>query len=109
MNRVSNSAKKEQVQASPVRIRNYGTQVISSKEEESEKDFEAILFGTALHYTLEMLGTFDEKSLAAAMHALQNRYGQVLKTEQLAEIKKRVLMLISDTTVSRYVARCEYF
>ena len=94
--RVADSAKKEKEQTSPVVISNYGTQEIFPKEEESEKDFEAILFGTALHYTLEMLGAFDKKSLGAAMNTLQNRYGQVLNTDQIKEIKKRVSMLIDN-------------
>ena len=61
-----------------ITISNYGTQVVATHEEEEEKDHEAILFGTALHYTLEMLGDFDEVGLASAMTSLQNRYGQLL-------------------------------
>jgi exodeoxyribonuclease V beta subunit len=83
-------------QTSSVVISNYGTQDMSTKEEESEKDHEAILFGTALHYTLEMLGAFDEESLNTAMNALQNKYGQVLSSVQSNEIRDRILRLIAD-------------
>jgi exodeoxyribonuclease V beta subunit len=65
-------------------------------EDEEEKDHEAILFGTALHYTLEMLGAFDEESLDTAMYALQNRYGQVLSSVQVNAIKERILRLMAD-------------
>jgi len=90
------SVQKEQVPGVSVTMTNYGTQKTPEKEEEGEKDHEAILFGTALHYTLEMLSTFDTQSLAAAMYALRNRYGQVLSSESLDQIEQRVKMLIED-------------
>jgi len=78
-------------------ITNYGTQETSEHEDEEEKDYEAILFGTALHYTLEMLGAFDEVSLGTAMTALQNKYGQELTTQSIDEIEKRVKLLIENS------------
>ncbi len=77
-------------------ISNYGTQEIVKQDEESEKDYEAILFGTALHYALEMLGNFDEESLGSAMISLQNRYGQQLTANSLRQIEQRVRNLIED-------------
>ncbi len=81
---------------SAIVITNYGTQETPEKSEEDEKDYEAILFGTALHYTLEMLGAFDDAHLAIAMIALQNRYGQQLNDIQMKEIEKRVKSLIDN-------------
>lgn len=75
-------------------ISNYGTQEVLSAEEEEEKDYEAILFGTALHYTLEMLGSFDEKSLRLAMLSLRNRYGQQLPDTSIEQIEMRIKHLI---------------
>ena len=77
-----------------VTISNYGTQEVLSADEEEEKDYEAILFGTALHYTLEMLGTFDEKSLSSAMLSLKNRYGQQLPDPSMEQIEVRIKNLI---------------
>lgn len=77
-------------------ITNYGTQEVLSAEEEEEKDYEAILFGTALHYTLEMLGSFDEKSLSVAMLSLKNRYGQQLPDPSMEQIEIRIRNLIHD-------------
>jgi len=91
------SIQKEQEQTSHVVITNYGTQEVKKEKEEEEKDHEAILFGTALHYALEMLGAFDEASLDTAMNALQNRYGQVLSSVQIEEIRDRILRLVSDS------------
>ena len=90
-------AKEEFKKISPLKISNYGTQEVVKYEEDSEKDYEAILFGTALHYALEMLGSFEEESLNDAMNALQNRYGQVLRSTQVNEIRKRILRLINDS------------
>ena len=92
------SVQKQKEQTSSVVISNYGTQEVAKHEEDSEKDHEAILFGTALHYALEMLGAFDEASLDTAMNALQNRYGQVLNSIQIHEIKDRILRLLSDNS-----------
>jgi len=81
---------------SAIVISNYGTQETPNKSEEDKKDYEAILFGTALHYTLEMIGAFDDGHLAAAMMALKNRYGQQLNDAQIQEIEKRVKSLIDN-------------
>jgi exodeoxyribonuclease V beta subunit len=81
---------------SAIVLKNYGTQDTPTQEEEEEKDYEAILFGTALHYALEMLGSFDGDSVLTAMMAVKNRYGQQLTQEHLDEIEKRVMMLIED-------------
>ncbi len=83
-------------EASNITITNYGTQESPEKPEEDEKDYEAILFGTALHYALEMLAQFDERSLHMARVAVQNRYGQQLTKKSMDEIAQRVRDLIAD-------------
>ncbi len=90
------SAKKEQEPEVPVVISNYGTQETAEHEEEEEKNYEAILFGTALHYALEMLEDFSLEALAVALSALQNKYGQVLTDLQTKEIEKRITALIEN-------------
>jgi exodeoxyribonuclease V beta subunit len=84
-----------------IKITSYGTQEAVKQEEEGEKDYEAILFGTALHYTLEMLGTFDEVHLAHAMTALQNKYGQQLNKISMEQIRERVSRLIEHANFLR--------
>jgi len=78
-------------------ITHYGTQEVNKEEEDDEKDYDAILFGTALHYTLEMLSSFSLMGMAEAMAATKNRYGLVLTVKQLEEIKKRVLELVTNS------------
>ncbi len=87
-------AKSTQERVEEIQISNYGTQEIKTQEDEEEKDYEAILFGTALHYTLEMLGDFTKKSLKMAMTSLQNRYGQQLSSQSMAQIEQRILLLL---------------
>ena len=85
-----NSSKVEQVS-----ITHYGLQELNKEEEEEEKDYDALLFGSALHYTLEMMSSFSIMSLAEALLATQNRYGLQLTQKQFADIRSRVLSLIT--------------
>jgi len=50
----------------PERLTSYGRLDVKGVEEE-EKDLEAIQFGIALHYALEMMERFDAESLEDAM------------------------------------------
>lgn len=88
--------KKEISTVESIRISNHGTQEVVTHDEEEEKDYEAILFGTALHYTLEMLGGFDDVSLRSAMISLQNRYGQQLAVDSIEQIEQRIENLIKN-------------
>jgi exodeoxyribonuclease V beta subunit len=89
------SADEQQQEAKPITITHYGVQEVVKPEEDDEKDYEAILFGTALHYTLEMMSSFTIMSLADAMIAGKNRYGLQLNDEKFLDIKNRILELIT--------------
>ena len=78
-----------------VLLSHYGTQEISKATEDEEKDFQAILFGSALHYTLEIMARFDLPSLTKALISMQNRYGHQLDSDQAAQIKERIERLIA--------------
>jgi len=80
-----------------IRITHYGVQEVNKAEEEDEKDYDAILFGTALHYTLEMMSSFSIMDLAEALIATKNRYGLQLSSEKMDEIKKRILELVTNS------------
>jgi exodeoxyribonuclease V beta subunit len=98
MNRKNLEARHKKEETSSIDITHYGTQETPEIESDEEKDYEAILFGTALHYTLEMLESFTLESLSIAAMALQNRYGQQLSEIQVEEILKRVKILLLDDT-----------
>jgi len=92
-----NSNRENSQYITPIPIEYYGVQEIESiKEEDKDIDYEAILFGTALHYTLEMMSSFSIMSLAQALIATKNRYGLELNEYQFKDIKKRILELISS-------------
>lgn len=76
----------------------YGRQkeVIES-EEEIETDHHAITFGLALHYTLEMMRSFERSALALAMTATQNRYGALLDESALTSIEQRILQVVANS------------
>lgn len=90
-----------------VSISNYGIQLRAIHEDEEEKDYEAILFGSALHYTLEMLGAFDEESLASAMIALKNCYGQQLTELNIEQIEDRIKNLIENKAFQKILNRAK--
>jgi len=76
---------------------NYGTQSdILKLEDESEEDLKAINFGLALHYMLEMMASFDEKSLKNASYMMINKFGYILDSKECDEIIQRVTNLIAN-------------
>ena len=68
--------------------------IVSKNENNREKDFKSIAFGTALHYMLEMLDGFKKESLQSAFLSTRNRYEDILGLEDLKDIKERVLSLL---------------
>jgi len=73
----------------------YGTQSdILSLEKQQEEDLEAISFGLAVHYMLEMMAGFDESSVALAKDMMLNKYGFELSDEMVEEIEKRIKSLV---------------
>jgi exodeoxyribonuclease V beta subunit len=92
---VGSASADEPTDTKPLTIQHYGVQEVLKEEDDEEKDYDAILFGTALHYTLEMISSFTIMSLADAMIASKNRYGQQLSAEQFEDIKNRILELIT--------------
>jgi exodeoxyribonuclease V beta subunit len=84
-------------------LRNYGYQEKPAKEEEEDRDHEAILFGTALHYGLEMLPAFDAEAIEPAIDAMRNRYGRLLRPKHIDEIRDRIARLIADTAFQTFL------
>ena len=73
----------------------YGAQeVVSSNEETELSDMQAISFGIAMHYMLEMLYSFHPTSLPDAYTTLTNRYTKLLDEKALGDIYRRVEILL---------------
>jgi exodeoxyribonuclease V beta subunit len=84
----------------------YGSQPTpsSSTPEEDAHDRNAILFGTALHYALEMMTDFDPGTVKFALEAMRNRYGQLLLDHQIDDIRTRLERLTTDTSFRALIA-----
>jgi len=73
----------------------YGTQSdILKLEESSDEDLKSINFGLALHYMLEMLGSFSFKSIVNARDIMINKYGYSLENQEIEDIQNRVSLLL---------------
>jgi exodeoxyribonuclease V beta subunit len=99
----ASSGQVRQEDGKKVQLSRYGTQELpdtdSTDETEEEIDHEAVLFGTALHYALEMMAQFDRKSLQTAIIAMKSRYGQKLASAQIDDITTRLEALIENDEV----------
>lgn len=75
---------------------NINRQNLINLQEEKELNFKSALFGTALHFMIEMMNQFDEENLQNAYIILENRHGSLLDENELKDIKNRVKMLIKN-------------
>ena len=75
----------------------YGTQsdLLSSPKEDFE-DHDAIQFGLAMHYALEMMSAFDPAAIKAAVYTAKNRFGALLSEGDFDSIERRISALVND-------------
>lgn len=78
------------------KIENYGLQPQEKKEDDSPLSIKSVIFGTALHYTLEMLDEFNHDSLEIAIENTRLRYARLLGDYAISEIKRRIAALIDN-------------
>jgi exodeoxyribonuclease V beta subunit len=85
-----------------------GAQEESIKKEKDEREnIQAINFGLALHYMLEMLKAFDHTCIEEAYWAMKNRYEMLLQEGEAEAIKKRVeKLLYHDRFLALVAGRC---
>ena len=75
----------------------YGRQKnVLQQQPQSQSDYQAIVFGLALHYTLEMMRTFTTQALENAMIMTYNRYGALLDPIALEAIQKRITLALQE-------------
>ncbi|MFT7860492.1 MAG: RecB-like helicase [Sulfurimonas sp.] len=86
----------------------YGTQSeLLALEEEKEEDIANINFGLATHYTLEMMESFDQRSIEQALDMCANKFGFSLEEADFSSIRSRVSALVEDTKFLELVeGRC---
>lgn len=66
------------------------------EQKTSGKNLEAIYFGLAFHYLLEMSEKFDENSLLKAKSLMLNKFYKFLSPDRLEDAFKRAKMLINE-------------
>jgi exodeoxyribonuclease V beta subunit len=89
----------EKQKLSPLRYRElyYGTQSdILSLEKEGAQELQALNFGTAMHYSLEMLGSFTQQSIQNAKDMMCNKYGFLLEESEVTDITQRLHLLVAN-------------
>jgi exodeoxyribonuclease V beta subunit len=64
------------------------------KERDEKEDFEAMHFGIALHYMLEIIESFTHEHIEESYWAMKNRYEIYLEPNRCEEIKDRVKRLL---------------
>jgi exodeoxyribonuclease V beta subunit len=82
----------------------YGTQsdILELEKEESE-DLKSQNFGLALHYMLEMIGTFDKQNINSAKYMMLNKYGHLLEDNEILDIENRVKLLLENKEFKKLV------
>ncbi len=95
----------------------YGTQSdILALEETKEEDLKSINFGLAMHYMLEMLGSFSVyktitdlsvimklPEFTHAKNMMINKYGYILEDTEIEDIQNRVSMLLNSAEFTALV------
>jgi len=80
----------------------YGTQSdILELEKEESKDLKSQNFGLALHYMLEMIGSFELKNIQDAKDMMLNKYGHLLEEGEIADIQNRVITLLKGNNFKK--------
>ncbi len=74
---------------------------VMAQEKDESYDYEAVQFGSALHYTLEMMGEFSSESLEKALVSTRNRYGVNISEEKMVHIQQRIERLMDDSDFRR--------
>lgn len=80
----------------------YGKQSdVAKVEKNTIVDYEAINYGLALHYALEMMGDFEVESLKNALESTRKRYGMNIGAAKIEQLHQRLYALITDEQFCR--------
>lgn len=89
---------------------NLGTQENhrSVESQEEEYSLHAKYFGIATHYCLEMMNSFDNKSLDLAIELVRNRYSHYLNEDDIEDIRARISLLLENSEFLNLVKGGKY-
>ena len=75
----------------------YGRQdEVAAQEKNETFDYDAVQYGLAFHYALEMMGDFTHTSIHAAIESTRKRYGARIGVEKMETIRGSLENLLSD-------------
>ncbi len=93
---------KEELQSLEYKSLYYGTQSeILTLEEDVNEDLDAINFGLAMHFCLEMMSEFTLDKLMNASYMTLNKFGYSLEEKALEDIGQRVKNLLNSREFMR--------
>jgi len=91
---------KEELQALEYKELYYGTQSeILALESSDDEDLNAINFGLAMHYMLEMMADFTHSSIDTAKSMMINKFGFTLQESDIEDIVHRVELFCENEQV----------
>jgi len=84
------------------KISHYGKQEVTTENEESSDSYnlEAITYGEALHYGLELLDFSSITSVDYAIEAVENRYGALLNSDAIGSLATRFEILYKSDFIN---------
>jgi len=76
----------------------YGPQsdIVKVEDDEIEADIKAQNFGTALHFSLEMMSEFTQEYISDAIDMMINKFGHILEDEEIEDITSRIELLVKN-------------
>ena len=95
----------------PLTIHHYGQQNIKKEKDSNDdsKDYKAITFGLAMHYTLEMMGNFTKESISKAIESSKNHYGLVLEDDLWEDIEARINRLVENEEFKSIIKDAKFY
>lgn len=86
----------QKVDETPIFLPNVARQKVDFLANEHSLNFDAIYFGLALHFMLEMTENFDIVSLQRANFAMRNKFNKFLSSNALDDVEKRAKALMQN-------------
>jgi len=76
----------------------YGPQsdIVKVEDDEIEADIKAQNFGTALHFSLEMMSEFTQEYISDAIDMMINKFGHILEDKEVEDITSRIELLVKN-------------
>jgi exodeoxyribonuclease V beta subunit len=99
----SEKTKEDKIAPHTLKLQNFGRQEHFIVDEEEQRFSKEKLFGTALHYALEMLHHFEMSEVDEAVMAAYNHFAYALDDEAFEALKMRLTSLVNDENFKQLI------